>query len=73
MSDKYILQVLIFNESGTDIEFADALVFDSEAELNENAEIIINNHKTDPEISKLGLVLMNNTNGTMLYNSKEGE
>lgn len=69
--ETHILQVLIFNEQGTDIEFADALLFNSEAELNKNAEIIVNNFKCDKECSDLGLVLMNNTTGKMLYNSKE--
>jgi len=69
--DKYILQYFVFNEAGTDILEGNAFMFDSEAELNEAAKVMIENYHNCPEMKDLGLVLMNSTNGTMLYDSKE--
>ena len=66
----YILQLFVFNELGTDIDYADAAVFKTEAELNETAEIIKNNYLNDKDNGTYQLMLVNNTTGKVLYNSK---
>ena len=69
--EKHILQYFVFNEAGTDILEGNAFILDSEAELNDLATTLISNYHSDPDLNKLGLVLMNNTTGKMLFDSNE--
>lgn len=70
MADKYILQLLVFNENGTHIDYADCAVFKTDTELMETADVIKNNYLNDPEHNTYQLMLVNNTTGKVLYNSK---
>ena len=69
--EKHILQYIVFNDKGTDVLEANAFILDSEAELNDLANTMISNYHSDPEMADLGLVLMNNTTGEMLFDSNE--
>lgn len=68
-----ILQLLVFDENGTHIEWADCAVYKTEQELNEAADVIKNNYLSDTEKGSYQITLVNNTTGQVLYNSKEGE
>lgn len=73
--EKHILQYFVFDKSGEDILDADAYVLKTEKQVEDLAEELksdfLNLKKNDKEWKDLGLVLMNSTNGTVLYNSKE--
>ena len=63
-----ILQYFVFDESGNDILEAGGIPCDNEQELHE-----ISNEIIEQVVKKdgLGLILNDNTNGKVLYNSKE--
>ena len=69
--DKYILQYFVFNEKGTDILEANAFILSSESELKEFANTMIRNYRKRPHDEEWQLMLVNNTTGRVLFNSKE--
>lgn len=73
--EKHILQYFVFDKSGEDILDADAYVLKTEKQVEDLAEELktdfLNLKKNDKEWKDLGLVLMNSTNGKVLYNSRE--
>lgn len=71
MADKHILQYFVFNENGTDILEANALAFDTDKELMSAKSTMVRNYRRRPRNEKWQLMLVNNTTGKVLYNSKE--
>ena len=69
--DKYILQYFVFNEAGTDILEANAFAFDTEKELNSAKSTMVRRYRRRPHDEEWQLMLVNNTTGQVLFNSKE--
>lgn len=72
---KIIIQYLVFDKSGNEILDADAYVLKGEEQVEDLVsdlkDSFLNLKKNDKEWKDLGLVLMNNTSGKVLYNSRE--
>ena len=66
-----LLQYFIFDKTGNKILEASAIPCSTEQELQELATTMVDNYHSCEEMQDLGLLLMNNANGTVLYNSRE--
>lgn len=71
IGEKCILQYILFDSSGNHIVEGGCFVCENEKDLKETADIMVENYHNSSEMRDLGLVLINNSNGNMLYNSKE--
>ena len=67
----FILQYFVFDKSGEHILEASGIPCQSHEELLDLANTMVENYHNSPEMEGLGLLLNDNTNGTVLYNSKE--
>ena len=67
----YILQYFVFDETGNHILEANAVVCSSEQDLIDTASSMVEIYHASKDFEHLGLVLNDNTNGKVLYNSRE--
>ena len=66
-----ILQYFVFDISATYILEASGISCQSHEELLDLANTMVESYHNSSEMKGLGLLLNDNTNGTVLYNSKE--